>query len=380
MLLRPAMEARARNMRANPTRSPSGLNAQRGAIGPQTVNDPQRLAYPGIYKRPDVVAREAFENSADEDPSLHRLFGVHRSDLHDMNVGRVGNQEPGIAVTANPKNNSKAALNVMTDANRQRVTDALGEAEKYPRLFMGMDSWYEMQPVFDRLAQITGDPVGHFNDFQTFTGMSSPGSEVLTELNRGTAARYLNKQNRFDEFLKHGGKGSNAPKGFIDYVRGHPYHSTSQAGPMQKYITTGAIQSKEPKVPLYVQSAGVPQTGFQTKLPVPDAHFMRSLGFGDTRTAKNYGKSASTPELLTLEPFWTGIADDVGLNAVNAQGRQWGLFAPQTGVTSPIGAPKLELLSMKIMDTARIFNISPETARDLVLLGETYTPTTLKGL
>jgi hypothetical protein len=41
-------------------------------------------------------------------------------------------------------------------------------------------------------------------------------------------------------------------------------------------------------------------------------------------------------------------------------------------VTTPIGAPKLELMAQKIMETANRLGVSPETARDMVILGETY--------
>jgi len=74
-----------------------------------------------------------------------------------------------------------------------------------------------------------------------------------------------------------------------------------------------------------------------------------------------------------LAPWWKKkIAEEVGIESVPAQARTWGLFSPQTGVTTPIGKPKLELIADKIMETARRLNISPEEARDLVLTGKTY--------
>ena len=41
----------------------------------QTVRNAQRMAYPGVYKRPDVIAAEAASRVAPEDPMLKRLFG-----------------------------------------------------------------------------------------------------------------------------------------------------------------------------------------------------------------------------------------------------------------------------------------------------------------
>ena len=37
-----------------------------------------------------------------------------------------------------------------------------------------------------------------------------------------------------------------------------------------------------------------------------------------------------------------------------------------------VGAPKLELLSQRIMDTSRRLGVSPETARDMVIMGKTH--------
>ena len=43
-----------------------------------------------------------------------------------------------------------------------------------------------------------------------------------------------------------------------------------------------------------------------------------------------------------------------------------------TGVTSPIGAGKLELLAQQIGKTAQRLNVSPETARDMIIRGQTH--------
>lgn len=345
----------------------------------QTVTDPVRNAFPGIYKRPDVIAQEAAARVAPESPALKQLFGVTRDDLYEMGKGRVGNLPgtlPGMA--ANPKG-SAAATNVMNPRNEQRLLDVLGEAEKYPALVKGMDPWYIMDPVYKRMEELMGPEKAKaaYQRFNTLTGMASPGSDVLTEMNRGTAANYLAQQNRFGDFLKYAGKpasarGADFPED-LRSVMGHPYHMTAQGTPMKKYLESGEIQMKSPKVPAYIQASSVPEVGFQTDLPVGDAHWSRAVGLADTRGGQSFGASVSNPEMAQLAPWWKDkIASQVGIESVPAQARAWGAFSPQTGVESPIGAPKIELLSMKIMEAAKRLNITPEEARDLILKGEAY--------
>jgi hypothetical protein len=226
----------------------------------QTVSNPLRNAFPGIYKRPDVIAREASERVAPESPALKQLFGVTRDDLYQMGKGRTGNM-PGMlpGAAANPKG-SKAATAVMNPRNEQRLLDVLGEAEKYPELVRGMDPWYIMDPAYKRLEELVGpeEAMRKYKQFNTMTGMASPGSDVLTEMNRGTAANFLATQGRFDDFLKYGGKGFNpeAPAD-IQNILGHPYHMTAQGKPMKQYLDTGEIQMSSPKVPMYIDASGV---------------------------------------------------------------------------------------------------------------------------
>lgn len=360
-----------------------------GSVAPayeQTVTNPLRNAFPGIYKRPDVIAQEAAARVAPESPALKQLFGVTRDDLYQMGKGRVGNV-PGLlpGAAANPKG-SRAAMDVMNPRNEQRLLDVLKESEKYPELVRGMDPWYIMDPAYQRLEQLVGpaEAVKRYRQLNTLTGMASPGSDVLTEMNRGTAANYLATQGRFGDFINYAGKpigarGADFPED-LRAVMGHPYHRTAQAIPMQQYLDTGAVQMSSPKVPAYIQASGVPQTGFQTDLPVGDAHWSRAVGLADTRGAATRkgqsvipGASVSNPEMSTLAPWWKDkIAGQAGLESVPAQARTWGAFSPQTGVESPIGAPKLELLSIKIMEAANRYGVTPEQARDMILKGEGY--------
>ena len=343
-----------------------------------TVMNPRRGAYPGVYGRPDEIAagQARIENIMPEDPMFEQLWGVNRNELYEMNVGRVGNEAPNIAMPANPKRSTKAALEVMGPRNTQRILDTLEEAGKYPDLHRGMDSWYEMGPLWDRMQEISPDPQRDFERFQTFTGLASPGSDVLSEINRGTAALFMDNMGRLDEFLKYGRKSNlkGAPEDLAG-LSGHPYHKTAQGPSMQKYSELGDPSQKSPKVPLYIQSAGTEATGFQNQLPVGDAHFSRAVGLADTRGAKEFGGSITTPELLTMEDWWrNNIAGELGISPVNAQGRMWGTFAAHTGVDSPVGASKLELITRKIQDAALEYGISPEVARDQLLLGNIFAP------
>ncbi len=351
-----------------------------------TVKDPLRMAFPGIYQRPDVIAAEAASRVAPESPNLKALFGVTRDDLYEMGKGRQGNLPGTLPGAAAKPRGSEAAARIMLPKNEQRIIDTLAEAEKYPELVRGMDPWYVMDPLFQRMEKLLGREraIEEYTKLNTLMGMASPGTEVLTEIPRGTAAYYLQKQGRFPDFFEYAGvpaakRGANFPAD-IKNVPGHMYHTTSQALPMQRYLEAGEMQMDSPKVPMYIEASGVPATGFQTATPVGDAHWSRAVGLADTRgTATRKGKevvpgaSVTNPEMVMLAPWWReSIANPLGLESVPAQARAWGTFSGQTGVTTPIGAPKLELIADKIAETARRLGVSLEKARDLVLTGETY--------
>jgi hypothetical protein len=337
----------------------------------QTVANPERMQYPGIYKRPDVIAAEAAARVAPESPMLKRLFGVTRNDLYEMGKGRQGNLPgtlPGLA--ANPKG-SKVSAQIMTPQNTQRLIDVMAESEKYPALVQGMDPWYIMDPLFQKMSRELGPEkaVTEYNLMNHLFGMSSPGSEVMTEIPRGSAAYFLHKQGRFPDFDKYAGmpahlRGEDFPQDILT-VPGHAYHSTAQAGPMRKFLEKGELDMSSPKVPMYIQASGVPEVGFQTATPVGDAHWSRAVGLADVRggSPANWKKSVSNTEMYDLGPWWREqVAAPMGLESVPAQGRTWGAFSPQTGVTTPIGAPKLELIADQTGMAANRLGISPEDA------------------
>jgi hypothetical protein len=351
-----------------------------------TVHEPERMAYPGIYQRPDVIAAEAASRVADESPNLQRVFGVTRDDLYQMGKSRQGNLPGNLPGAAAKPKGSKAAAKVMTKKNEQRLIDTMAEAEKYPALVQGMDPWYIMDPVYQRMEQLLGrdKAIEEYRKLNALMGMASPGSEVLTEIPRGTAAYYLQNQGRFSDFVKYAGqpagsRGADFPEDILN-VPGHAYHKTAQATPMQQFLESGEMQMSSPKVPMYIEASGSPLSGFQTRTPVGDAHWSRAVGLADTRGAATRkgqpvipGASVSNPEMTLLAPWWReAIAAPMGLESVPAQARAWGTFSGQTGVTTPIGAPKLELLADKIAETAHRLGVSIEKARDLVLTGETY--------
>jgi hypothetical protein len=383
-------------MRQNPEeRTP--LNMGLAALGlipfvppmKQTVMRPQRNAYPEIYRSPKDLAQEAASRVAPENPLLQRLFGVTRDDLWDISQGgaRAGNivDRPFNAAT-----NAKGAAHageVMNPRNVARLQDIIAEAQKHPDLYRGMASWYTMDPLFKRFSELYGpeEAVRQYNRFNTLTGMASPGSEVLTELNRGSGANWLATQGRFEDFQRYGGLAeSRRGSGFPDDMRaiiGHPYHSTAQSQPMAQYLATGTLDGMgSAKVPSYIAASGVPETGFQTRWPVGDAHWSRLVGLPDVRGARTSkgvetlpNASASVPEMTALGPWWRDkVAAPMGLEAVPAQAVVWGAGSGATGVTSPIGAGKLELLAQQIGKAANRMGVSPETARDRIILGQAH--------
>lgn len=357
--------------------APAVVTPKRAKPG-QTVSTPERMAFPGIYKRPDVVAKEAAERVAPESPNLKELFGVTREDLFQIARSREGNLPgnlPGLA--DNPKGMREGAEQITNKRNTQRLLDANAEAENYPELVRGMDAWYVMDPLYQKMAKELGPERAkvEYDLMNKFMGMASPGSEVTTEIPRGTAAYYLYKQGRFPEFVDLVGlpasqRGVDFPQDLLT-VPGHVYHSTAQAKPMQRFVETGEMDMSSPKVPMYIEASGVPEVGFQTKTPVGDAHWSRAVGLADIRKSKNPGKSVSNSEMYSLAPWWREkIAGELGIEPVSAQGRTWGVFSPQTGVTTPIGAPKLELIADQVVEAARRMNITPQEALQLFIRGE----------
>jgi len=344
----------------------------------QTVKNPLRMDYPGIYERPDIIAQRAVQNTAPESPLLKQLFGVSRGDLYEMSK-RKGNM-PGVIPGAakNPKG-SAAVESIMTPQNEQRILDIMSELQtRAPGMYQGMHGWYTMDPEYQRLVQLVGkDEAGRlYRQLNTFGGIESPNMPVPNEFRRASAAHMMAEQNRFPEWMKYGGIKAEDKPLIANYPSdlmsvpgrvGHARASKSQ----NKYIETGLHGMDSPKAPPYIEASSVPELGFQTDLLVGDAHLSRGVGLADVRTGKSTAESVSTPELQQMAPWWREkIAKEMETEAVPAQAILWGGLGPYTGVKTAVGAPKLELHAIEIGNAAKRLGVSPETARDLILMGK----------
>lgn len=336
-----------------------------------TVHDPVRVAFPGIYDNPREIVQS--QVVAPESPLLQQLWGVTREELGHIGRTRQGNlanwQPAGVA--ANPRGSAHADR-IITRANTQRVSDIIGEGLQRPDLADGMLGWYVQDPMYQRLAQMFGPEEGlrRFKMLNEVEGMFSPGSDVLTELNRGSMAHKLIREGRFDDFERYAGLPDDLRAAVPEFAftKGHPYHSTAHSGPVRNWLNTGSLPGSD-KVPSYIVAGQVPELGFQTNRAVGDAHWSRGVGLADVRGSKNYDASATSPEMTTLAPWFREIASRHGLEAVPAQALQWGALANRTGVDTAIGAPKLELRALQIAKAAEREGVSPETMRDLYLAG-----------
>jgi hypothetical protein len=201
----------------------------------------------------------------------------------------------------------------------------------------------------------------------------------MKEINRGTVARMMAERGKFPEFMQYGGmpvaaRGADFPAemaGVIPHLRHAPTHTD----PVARYLATGkhGYGDDTVKIPLYTQASGVPETGFQTRFAVPDAHFTRASGMSDVRKNAGPGDYMGGSEYRTFSPwFRENVAKPSGLEAVPTQAIMWGAYGPQTGVKTLIGAPKLELFSQRIAERAQQLGIDPKKLRDDVLMGKEH--------
>lgn len=352
--------------------------------GRSTIRGAQRKYKSGIYKTPEELLDEVAPRVPPEDPALYNLFGVHRSDLSETALNRQAGEAILPGASKNPRGTTYAEK-IMQPANTQRLVDSLAytmNTDKGRPLTEGMTGWYVMDPAYNRLVELYGPDEGLrlFEKFNTLTGIHSANSDVVTELTRGSALNYLDNLGRADEYYKHAGNATDPhPKRppEIPTVPGHYAHKTAHSVPSKKFLESGQLQMDTPKVPSYIQASSVPEAKLplQTKTPVSDAHNVRAIGLSDVRTskAKDPGSSITMTELQQIQPWWQDkVAGAVDLESVPAQAMTWGIYAPQTGVMTEVGVPKLELLAKQIMKTAKRLKISPQDARDLVLSGKEY--------
>ena len=343
-----------------------------------TVKNAQRSAYPGIYDDPKEIMSRV--KTAPEDPILRELFGTTRKELHDIALSRgdVSTKSiPGVIETKRATG-SAAAKNAMTDENAERLRNTIAAFKDHDEsAYHGMVGWYVMDQLHRAVEKVLGKGKAAdaaYSRLNHFMGMASPGSDVVTELKRGTAAHMMDTQGRFNEFEKYGGQAEGARgKKFpteMEDVPGHPYHSTAQAGPMRRYVDTGA-GPQAPKTSMYVAASERGKSpGFQNKVLVGDSHFSRGFGLSDVRTAKDFSGSISGPELRDLHPWYhEHVAKPSGLPATSAQAVQWGALSHETGVETPVGAPKLELFAQQVKKAAERMGITPKEALTRIIKG-----------
>jgi len=197
---------------------------------------------------------------------------------------------------------------------------------------------------------------------------------VLTEIHRGTTAYQAAREGWLDDYIKYGSKKKGVPipadvEARLAGVPGHLAHGAQTHG--LRDILAG-IPMDTPKTTPYVNAAGVPQTGYSWQIPTLDAMMARNTGMSDVRTAKTLAEihgSISPPELASMLPHYTRMAEQAGMNPVGMQGVGWTTFGPQTGVDTALGAPKLELQAQQIARRARETGKSPEQVRDEGLQG-----------
>ena len=142
-------------------KTPAFINKKKLAYGDvkdSTVSNAKRNAFPGIYKNPKEIVAEAVSRVSPEHPLLQQLFGVSRNDLYEIGERgtRKGNLED-VPFSYKPKGTGSAIVdNINNPKNNQRILDILTEAGKQPKLSVGMDSWYVLDPAFKRLEEMYG--------------------------------------------------------------------------------------------------------------------------------------------------------------------------------------------------------------------------------
>jgi hypothetical protein len=360
-----------------PLHRASGGEASLKDIG-RYVQDPNNTKSAAVYGNPREIAAASARQVAPENPYMKKLFGVTRDDLFQIGQHgqRKGNEEPNVD-TSGKANINTAKITNPKNAGRRR--DLIDEGKKHEGLLKSMTSWYVMDPMYQHLVKLLGpdEAKRRYDEINTYTGLMSPQSRVDHEINRGLGALYLQHQGRFDDFQNYGGvrkddRGPDYPQD-MRHIVGHKNHKSSHASVLSRYIADPEnFKMQSAKVPLYIQSSGVPETGFQTRYPVTDKHLTVLAGM---RNARKNGDDAAmnNTEYRSFGPwFEKEVANKSDLQGVPAHGLLWGTGASATGVRSKIGASKLEMFVDHIMKTAKRLGISPEDARDRVLTGKTF--------
>jgi hypothetical protein len=178
-------------------------------------------------------------------------------------------------------------------------------------------------------------------------------------------------EGNFDKFASHGGLPQDKvpsalkSKNFELGNEGHAMHSTAHAGAMSRFNETGQ-EANAVKTGTYRRSSDSPSregSDHQNTVPVGDSHWARGVGLADVRGAKMSDGSAEGTEMKVLAPWYhdeVARHHDINLPSTSAQAVQWGALSKETGVNSPIGAPKLEIWADEIAEAAKREGVAPK--------------------
>lgn len=364
--------------------------------GSQTVRNPQRNANPGIYKSPEELLADYQAQYVPESPLLKEIYGTTRAELAAIAQSRKGNEAGIIRGEKGRSRPPQHVLDANTKENAQRINEAINYARRAdPGSLDGGIGWYVMDPEYLQFVDQFGQEEGHkrFMRQVWLSSLESPGTAVPYEYRRGTAANMMLEQGRFDEWVAKGGlsakvRGVEGLEAVPGRIGGKQI--AKQQRRVAQMIEDGASMPEiaatiSHKVGPYGHAQGVPETGFQTDLTVGDAHHVRNTGLADTRPASASGKKdveiSIAPSELKAQRDWSrGASADVGLEPTSWQGTNWTLFGPQTGVKTPLGAPRLELQAIEIGRAAKRLGVSPREAAALIRAGKAHAGFARTGL
>jgi hypothetical protein len=339
-----------------------------------TVKEPKRSAYPGIYDDPkDIVSRL---ETVPESPHLKDIFNTTRKQMHDdvIKQGDVPPKTPMPGMAPKGKGSAHASQ-ITTPENAERIRNVITALKEHdPSAYHGMVAWYHSDPMYHSIVDILGGDVARASDvyhkLNTYTALASPMSSVGPEIRRGTAAATTAAEGTFDQFKKYGGlpankmpKKATALKDLELGFEGHAFHGTAQVPTMSRFNETGE-EAKAVKTGAYRRASDAPSrpgSEYQNTVPVGDSHFSRGSGLADVRGAAAYDSSIEGPELKVVHPWYhENVAKPLGIPATSAQAAQWAALSHETGVETPIGAPKLEIFADEIATAAKRAGVEPK--------------------
>jgi len=337
----------------------------------QTVTNPKRNAYPGIYDDPRNILERSGGAMAEVNPLMEELFGVTRKDLDDATRAmepQFTHQQP-LPVKQTDRG-APYREQIENKANTSRIRDVLSLAKDDPRL-EGSYGWYQMDPLRQAFIDEAGvvDGMRRFDDFLQRGSVLSAGTDVGTEIRRASLAGMLSEQGRINEFidspLTSGVKVNEAfPDIFGGDIKeagkyGHIYHKTSHRPGLKRIEQDGKFYNDKTardaaKTPAYYNS----KTGDNLAFPTADAHFMRALGYPDARAGGDFGRSVDSTEAGHVRDYFRNeVANPIGMEGSPAQALLWNAMAKETGVKSKLSKPYLELITDGIEREAKRLGI-----------------------